>query len=147
MAWGVFLTMALGFVGLIVIAVVKGVMAERAMAQASGEEPRSAADCARGLAGVYVDVHQELDQQRSGAPSDDAAAAARWASIRARLTAIRAKCPIQSSGSDPLSRAYHQVQALQRLAESAATQYSQEVGPTDLEARRLLGATGIHLQP
>jgi len=147
LAWGIFLTVALGFVALIVIAVVKGVMAERAQALSFAEEPRSAADCARGLASVYVSVHQELDTQRSGTASEDEAAAARWSAIRARLTALRAKCPIQSGSSDPLSRAYQQVQALQRLAESAATQYRQEVGPTDLEARRLLGAAGIHLQP
>lgn len=141
-AWGVYLFCALGFIGLVVIAVVRGVMSERAVPMAApgeGSDPRT---CARELADVYREVHRRLDLQRTEVGQDDAAANAAWAPLRGKLNGIGVRCSLREGGKDALARAYQKVLALQRLAESAAVQYRHEVGPTDLEARRLLGEAG-----
>ena len=138
--WGVFLFLALGFVGLVVFSVLRSVLSEQKLAQSEAGGASDPATCAQDLARLYADVHTELDAQRAAGSSDRD-----WAPLRARLLALGARCPVKSGAADPLSRAYARVVELQRLAESAATQYRHEVGPTDAEALKQLQAAGAKL--
>lgn len=145
-SWGIYLFLALGFIALVVVAVWTGVMREvRApeVVAAGSADPKV---CASELVQVYREVHVRLDAQRAAADEDDAQASAAWAPLRTRLNALGVRCHLQE-GTDVLSRAFQKVRALQRLAESAAVQYRHEVGPTDLEARKLLGEAGAPPTP
>src|SRR6185312_4554977 len=132
-AWAVYLTCCLGFIALVVIGVIRGVMAERAVPGPEAAGSSDPAACAADLAAVYRDVHRQLDAQRAAVAEDDAEANAAWTPLRTRLAALGARCRLREGNSDALARAYQRVQALQHLAESAV-QYRHEVGPADLEA-------------
>lgn len=136
--WGVYLVLAFGFVGLVVYAVAHGVLTEqqRAVAQAGSADPK---DCAAELEKAYGDIHAELDAARLRSTAVADAGADGWPELRARLTALGARCGLQG-GATPLALAYARVVRFQRLAESAAVQYQHEVGPADLEAWKLVQA-------
>jgi len=142
--WVIFLCLALGFVGLVVVAVVRGVMAEDQLAVLDEPQaPSNPTECAMNLGELYRSIHLELDRQRAAPAQDDAAGAAGWAPLRARLDALGVRCDlVRGRRTDPLGRAYKKVVALQRLTESAAVQYRHQVGPADLEARQLLTEAG-----
>jgi hypothetical protein len=123
-AWVLYLALALGFCGLVIWGVV-------------GRVASDPASCARELSALYGQVHGELEhQQRVGSPSGTGG----WDTLRTSLSSLGARCQLRSGATTPLSKAYARVLAFQRLAESASTQYRQEVAPADAEADRLLRA-------
>jgi hypothetical protein len=135
-AWVLYLALALGFCGLVIWGVVGRVLSDRAEGQ-SRSGASDPASCARELSALYGQVHGELEhQQRVGSPSGTGG----WDTLRTSLSSLGARCQLRSGATTPLSKAYARVLAFQRLAESASTQYRQEVAPADAEADRLLRA-------
>jgi hypothetical protein len=143
--WALYLTAVAAVIAMVSVSLIGAIISERKLAGASsGATDR--ASCAAELGNIYREIHTQLDTDRARPEGDEGQSYSGWAPIRARLAALGERCRLRATPADPLSRAYQRVVALQRLSESAAIQYSHEVGPTDLEARALLSDAGAKLQ-
>ncbi len=147
MLWGLYFTVALGFVGAIIWGGVRGAMRESDLhppADAPAEDPIV---CAADLNKLYFVVHQEWDKTRdSGTPEADHERAAGWERVNTQLHALGARCHLEAAvPTEPmlkLTDAYRQVMALERLCAASSEKYRRDIAPTDIAARKALTAVG-----